>query len=124
MRCFQRLLLSITCLLAIERFVKSSLRTPRPRQRPWLAEVRRIIERNLYKLTVRCNPQMTSEDEYRDETERACGLLDDIRKRVRSIDGQVTEILDELREHFDEQRRYRNEWGPEDLDDHHDEYWM
>ena len=67
---------------------------------------------------------MTSEDEYRDETERACGLLDDIRKRVRSIDGQVTEILDELREHFDEQRRSRNEWGPEDLDDHHDEYWM
>ena len=60
---------------------------------------------------------MTAE-EYQDEGRGyEASLLTDLRASVRSIDGKVEEILDELKEHLPSRNGSRNEWHPKDLYD-------
>ena len=69
---------------------------------------------------------MTSENEYEREDEGEIKyetrLLKDLRASVRAIDGKVEEILDELKEHFQSQRRHDNDWGLRDLYNDDDSY--
>ena len=67
---------------------------------------------------------MTAE-EYQDEDEPyEVRLLKDLRTTVRSIDGKVEDILDELKEHLPLRNGSPNEWHPKDLydDEGHDPY--
>ncbi len=60
---------------------------------------------------------MTAE-EYRDEGKSyEVRLLKDLRASVRSIDGKVEEILDELKEHLPARGSSENGWHPRDLYD-------
>ena len=63
---------------------------------------------------------MTSENEYEDEEEESkeVRLLTDLRASVRSIDGKVEDILDELRDHFgNSHERYNSGLNLHDLYD-------
>lgn len=66
---------------------------------------------------------MTSENGYEKgrDYEGQREILSDIRRSVRSIDGKVEAILDELGEHFDEVRRTSDDawpaYGFQDIDD-------
>jgi len=49
-------------------------------------------------------------------------LLKDLRASVRSIDGKVEEILDELKENLPVRDGALNEWDPRDLYEDYDLY--
>ena len=61
---------------------------------------------------------MASEENYQDDHENqdANTLLSDIRITVRSIDGKVDDILDEIQEHFEDVRSSSDDsWDYRDL---------
>ena len=60
---------------------------------------------------------MTSEDGYEEGKDygESVALLQDVRRAVRSIDRKVEEILDSLKEHFEDQGRRDNSWSLHDL---------
>ena len=63
---------------------------------------------------------MTAE-EYQDEGRSyEVRLLKDLRASVRSIDGKVEEILDELKEHLPEVSGSGNAWSERDFYNHDD----
>jgi hypothetical protein len=58
-------------------------------------------------------------EKYQDEGEEyELRLLKDIRASVRSIDGKVEEILEELKEHLPEVDGPGNGWAEKELYDH------
>ena len=58
--------------------------------------------------------KMTSEDKHQGYEERyEVGLLKDLHVRV----GGIEDILEELKEHIHEQRKYSSEWSIDDLCD-------
>ena len=69
---------------------------------------------------------MASEENYQDDQENqdATALLSDIRTTVRSIDGKVEEILDDLREHLEDARgRDDDTWDYRDYYDNPDNHY-
>ncbi len=58
---------------------------------------------------------MTNEKKFEEQGYRL-DVLKELRDSARSIDGNVEEILDELREHLPDLAGYRNEWHPDDLE--------
>ena len=56
--------------------------------------------------------KMISKDKYQGYEERyEVGLLKDLHAKV----GGIEDILEELKEHIHEQRKYSNEWNIDDL---------
>jgi len=65
---------------------------------------------------------MTAEEYQEDGRGYEVRLLEDLRTSVRSIDGKVEGILDELKEHLPLRGNSRNNWRPSDLYDDDEAY--
>jgi hypothetical protein len=82
-----------------------------------IASVSVAVQGKVYKHRRCSNRRMTAEGYQSEGRTYEVRLLKDLRASVRSIDGKVEEILDELKEHLPDSNSSRNYWSPADFYD-------